>query len=103
MSESNHLINTIRVPRNLGQITERLPAANYEQIVNSNDRNMSLPPTINQVMSDYNRPNDSFMTNIPGSSYSKRGSSFAPISEREELIHSADPNYSKSKMYNALK
>ena len=42
------------------------------------------------------------VTNLPGSAYSKRGSSFAPISEREELIHSADPNLSKSKMLKAL-
>ena len=29
-SEDLKLIGTIRVPRNLGQITERLPAANYQ-------------------------------------------------------------------------
>ena len=44
MSETE-LINTIRVPRNLGQITERLPAANYQS--SSLDRGMGLPPTIN--------------------------------------------------------
>jgi len=48
------LIGTIKVPRNLAQITERLPEANYatDQEKRSG-RNLSLPPTINQVMDSY--------------------------------------------------
>ena len=44
------LIGTIRCPRNLGQITERLPAANYDsdnkQQQHLSNRNQSLPPSI---------------------------------------------------------
>lgn len=39
----NGLLNTIKVPRNLGQITERLPKATYESKLK---RNVSEPHRI---------------------------------------------------------
>jgi hypothetical protein len=39
--EEVNLLNTIKVPRDLGQITERLPKPQYGQVMR---RNKSLPP-----------------------------------------------------------
>jgi hypothetical protein len=41
VQETISLLNTIRVPRNLGQITERLPKPQYGNVMR---RNKSLPP-----------------------------------------------------------
>ena len=72
------LIGTIRVPRNLAQITERLPESNYatdQERRRQQDRVSSLPPTINQVMDQYPNQNNDYTTNVPGSAYSRRGHS----------------------------
>lgn len=41
VQETISLLNTIRVPRDLGQITERLPKPQYGNVMR---RNKSLPP-----------------------------------------------------------
>jgi len=80
------------VPRNLGQITSRLPAANYD----SGDerqigRQASLP-----AISHSHRDSPQM---VPGSAIHNkhRAGSLAVIKERDEVVRSADPNVSKSR------
>ena len=53
-------------------------------------------------MEPYSRQKDHMLINIPGSSYSRRGKNFDPILERDEHVHSADPNKSNSKLFKNL-
>lgn len=86
-----NLIGTIRVPRNLGQITDRLPGSQYDSQPKVR-RMASLPALREQI--EQPRQNA-----VPGSAVSKgRGGSLAPIKEREEQIHSADLSKSKNRI-----
>ena len=79
------------MPRNLGQITERLPAANYQR-ESSLNRQQSLPA---MRSSDLNRANN---VQMPVSVKKGRAGSLATIKERDEQIRSADPrNMSNSR------
>lgn len=85
------LIGTIRVPRNLAQVTDRLPASQYdsEQGGGRLNRNSSLPAI---------RPSDAGKEPMSLRPASKaRGGSLAPIKERDEYIRSADPSVSASR------
>merc|ERR1712157_81521 len=85
-----NLIGTIRVPRNLGQITDRLPGSQYDSQPKVR-RNASLPALREQIEQSRNLA-------VPGSAVSKgRGGSLAPIKERDEQIHSADLSKSKNR------
>ena len=80
------LLDTIKVPRNLGQITDRLPKANY----NSNHllkRNSSEPSRIG-CNGLRNNLRDNLQSAKPSQDY-LRG--LAPINERDEQPRSADP------------
>lgn len=86
------LLGTIRVPRNLGQITDRLPGSQYDSQPKPR-RGASLPALREQV------PDQPRFKDIPGSAVSKgRGGSLAPIKERDEHIHSADLSKSKGRI-----
>lgn len=69
-----------------------------------------MPPTINQVLDQYDgikeeKEPSELQSNVPSSSRARRaavGASLPHIPERQEHIHSADPNLSKSKMVSAL-
>ena len=91
------LIGTIRVPRNLGQITERLPAAKYstsERQTPKMGRQSSLPQL---RLSEMSRAQAQQSMAVPSSASKGRGGSLATIKEREENVRSADPNMSKSR------
>lgn len=78
VASSVSLLDTIKVPRNLGLITERLPKANY----NSNPtlkRNSSVPSRIGQLTKD----RDSLLSARPSQLADNGLRGLAPI--REEL------------------
>ena len=56
-SEVN-LLNTIKVPRDLGQITERLPKPQYGNVMR---RNKSLPPEQMEKLPDIAKKQDNLM------------------------------------------
>lgn len=84
------------MPRNLGQISERLPAANYSSCESPEerhiDRHASLP-SISRSQRETPQPI------VPGSAIHNkaRHGKLAVINEREEVVRSADPNMSKSR------
>ena len=84
-------MGTIRVPRNLGQITDRLPGSQYDS--QPKVRRMASLPALREGPPDVrNLP-------VPGSAISKgRGGSLAPIKERDEQIHSADLSRTKNRV-----
>jgi hypothetical protein len=83
--ESNPaLIGTIKVPRNLGLITDRLPASQYDGKEKRLSRNASLP-----VIDERTRET-SPINQQPVDLRKVRGGSLAPIIEREELKSARD-------------
>jgi hypothetical protein len=56
-SEVN-LLNTIKVPRDLGQITERLPKPQYGNVMR---RNKSLPPELMEKLPDIAKKQDNLL------------------------------------------
>ena len=85
------------MPRNLAQVTERLPASQYQPEPGKGmNRNSSLPSIREETKQTARR--EELALPVPGSSESKaRGKSLATIEERYEAIRSADPNVSASR------
>jgi hypothetical protein len=57
--EDNTLLQTIRIPKNLLFLTDRLPQANYEKIPNKKNLSFNVNsnlPSINKVPNSKNRP-----------------------------------------------
>ena len=80
------LLNTIKVPRNLGQITERLPKPQYNSENSALKRNSSEPSRIGQIAQNNLREN--LQSAKPGADYGLKG--LMPIQEKDEP-RSADP------------
>ena len=73
------LLGTIKVPRNMGQITERLPKAKYN-IPSQLKRNSSEPSRIGQIAANGLR--DQLQSAKPSVDYGLKG--LAPIKEKDE-------------------
>lgn len=52
----NNLLQTIRCPRNLGQITERLPKAQYQHRQLKRSASMAVEPTVDLKKIDIKNP-----------------------------------------------